>query len=262
MTKTSIVYNRKKAQWELRGEILEMLDSFPAGPDGRAQAYIRQLQLEHPAALRIAIQAEEDFPALNGRAIRGAQIVMAGITGNFGRRWYANSQHRLTRDMIYTIDSNDTVFGWHCTCNDWAHGFSHLASGAPTLELPNGQEAIVCKHICAVWIHLRLAHDEKTEPWPPSCPDCAGPMRVKRQQQNGSGLPFFSCSSFPRCHGRAEFQPHPEDLASANGNGREALTLSTERASAEGLIDVAASAKHRARRRQQLAALARSKQPA
>lgn len=249
MAKTTVTYNRSKAQWELRGEILELLESFPAGPKGKSQAQIRQLQIEHPAALKIAIKAEEEYPALNGRAIRGAQVLLAGITGNFGVRWYANSQHHLTRDVIYTIDSNDEAFGWHCTCNDWSHGFSHLASGAPTLELANGRDAIVCKHICAVWIHLRLAHDERARPWPPSCPTCGLEMHIKRQQNNGSGLPFFSCSNFPHCHGRAEFQPHPDDLQAAAGDGKEALYLSMERAQAAGLVAVAIGAQMRARQR-------------
>lgn len=54
------------------------------------------------------------------------------------------------------------------------------------------------------------------EAWPPTCPDCGGPMVVKFGGEPRS--PFWSCKKFdgpwPRpCIGRMPFTLHPDDLA-------------------------------------------------
>jgi hypothetical protein len=73
-------------------------------------------------------------------------------------------------------------------------------------------------------------------------------MEVKHQRNNGSNAPFWSCVNFPHCRGRADFQPHPDDLALANGDGREALFLTFERVQEQGLAGVTTGASHRRRR--------------
>jgi hypothetical protein len=84
--------------------------------------------------------------------------------------------------------------------------------------------------------------------WPPTCPDCGLAMEVKHQRNNGSNAPFWSCTNWPHCRGRIDFQPHPDDLALADGNGRKALFLTFERAQVQGLVGVTIGARHRRRR--------------
>ena len=244
-TKTTVTYNRSKANWELRGEILELLESFPAGEDGRAQAQIRQLQLESPAALKIALEIEQHAPYLLGRAIRAAQIIMNEKISRTEGRIYVHASQENRNAYAVTKLTGDT-WPWHCSCRDWRNGESGASNGAPWVKYSGGHGPI-CKHIFAVLIADKIKQQEVS--WPPSCPTCGLEMHVKRQRNNESSLPFFSCSNFPHCHGRAEFQPHPDDLTSAQGDGREALYLSIERAQATGLIAVAIGAQHRARRR-------------
>jgi hypothetical protein len=236
---TSIEYNRSARRWELRGEIGELLDDFPAGPNGRHAALLAQLEIEAPDALAIAIQAEENHPGLNGRAIRGIQLLAAGnVTEhpNYSAEWFVTNENHIRHGV--------TGHGrWTCSCQDWINGTSGVRNSAPDIrQKPGRPYHTVCKHIAAVMIMLRL------QEWPPGCPECGKTTHIKRQQNDGSGLPFFSCSNFPYCPGRAEFQPHPADIAHEK-NGRDALFASLERAKQAGLIDTTAGAQRRARHR-------------
>lgn len=245
MTRTTVTYNRSKATWELRGEILELLQSFPAGEDGRAQAQIRQLQLEVPAALKIALEIEDHAPYLLGRAIRAAQIIMNEKISRTEGRIYVHASQENRHAYTVTKLTHDT-WPWHCSCPDWRDGESGASNGAPWVRYAGGHGPI-CKHIFAVLIADKI--EQQSVSWPPTCPTCSLEMHIKRQQNNDSGLPFFSCSNFPNCRGRAEFQPHPDDLQAADGDGKEALYLSMERAQATGLVAVAIGAQMRARQR-------------
>jgi hypothetical protein len=248
MNKTSIAYNRSRRQWELRGEIGEIIATFPSGPAGHRDAQLAQLDIEAPEALHLAQDLETSIPRLAGRAIRAAQLVAQDAVRNTSRphRWRVRSQSH-PRDL-YTIHelSNGAPYRWHCNCQDWTNGESGAANGAPWVTHA-GKRSPTCKHILAVLIAERIAAHQVT--WPPACPDCGKSMVVKRRRIDGSGLPFFSCSSFPLCNGEATWQPHPDDVAAADGDGRQALFLSMERAQAAGLVAVAIGAQRRADQR-------------
>lgn len=235
MDTTTVSYNRNTRQWELTGEIGEVLAAFPAGPDGKHAAQVAQLEIVHPDALTLARQAEEAAPALNGRAIRGAQILALDLISE-GRdgRFYAQSQHNLTSHVYYTITPTQNFnMAWHCSCRDYEAGIAQAGNGAPIVNTGNEGRAPLCKHILAALIMRHLAT------WPPACPDCGNGMHVKRDDL---GQPFFSCSGFPiACKGRHPFRAHPCD---ANEHA------SMDRAKNAGLVAIAVGAQRRARRRE------------
>jgi hypothetical protein len=242
---TSIEYNRRTQRWELRGEIGELLADFPAGPNGRHAALLAQLETEIPDVATLALEIENRIPRISGRAIRGAELMMKDkiITCNRPNRWRVGS---LTNPhWVYTVhelDPRHTGLRWHCNCPDWVRGESGSSSGAP--QVKHGEVySPTCKHIIAV-----MLLEETTRTWPPACPACLGAMNVRRQQEDGSGLPFWSCRNFPHCRGRRDFTTHPDDRQTGR-NSEHARSLSMERATRDGLLQVSSGARRRAQRR-------------
>lgn len=245
MDKTSICYNKSTRKWELLGEIGETLAGFPAGPDGRRQAIVAQLEIESPAALALALDIESRYPEMNGRAIRAAQILANGQirAGRWTGHWQVDSQTN-PRAPRHEVRYGRGYWLWMCSCQDWQRGMMEQAHGAPMIQNRDGRLIVCCKHITAIMMSQRLA---ETSDWPPRCPDCGGEMEIKR---DGEGIPFWSCYGFPlRCRGRAEFQPHPDDAKAAD-NAQEALYRSLTRAQEADLMSVSARAQRRRRERE------------
>lgn len=153
MNQTNLSYNRQTRKWELTGQIGELLKSFPPGPAGRQAAVIAQLEIEAPQALALALQLEDAFSNLQGRALRGAQIAADnGIIRTSGRQWRARSQ-KSPRNLYDVYDL--TGQGFRCRCRDWDSGNEGRSPGAPRLRR-NGTRFPACKHVIAVLISEKL----------------------------------------------------------------------------------------------------------
>jgi ribosomal protein L37AE/L43A len=151
----------------------------------------RMDQLTHS----LARKAEERHPALNGRAVRAAQIVVSGGVRIENGSYSVDSQSNGKPYQVVNVNGQVK-----CTCKDWIRGKRGMSPGAPTIA---GQ--VVCKHILAVKIAGRL----DVHLWPPLCPDCGRDMNVRRDDE---GIPFWSCAGFSHtCRGRTPFVAHPDD---------------------------------------------------
>jgi len=74
-------------------------------------------------------------------------------------------------------------------------------------------------------------------------------MNIRRQRNNGSGRPFWSCRKFPACRGRRDFAAHPDDVAQADNDTTQARYLSLDRAKSAGLLVISANGHSRQRQR-------------
>jgi len=239
---TTITYDRRRREYLLAGEIGEEIAAFPAGKEGKLAAQTAQLEIIAPAALALARRAVASYPVLVGRALRAAQIVAAGgVRDGLPHAWHVDSQ---SKEPTYTVSSGG-YHAWHCTCPDWRRGWLGEPRSAPTLQTREQRQVITCKHILAVMFHLDLA-DARANAWPPACPECSGAMNIRRQRNNGSGRPFWSCRKFPACRGRRDFAAHPDDVAQGSDE-TQARYLSLDRAKAAGLLVISANGRQRQR---------------
>lgn len=246
MNKTTVSYNRKTRKWELKGEIDEILATFPPGPHGRKDAILAHLEMEAPEALAVARDLENSYPALQGRAIRAVLILLRPkpIIEMSAAHWRIVAQNGRDRYNVREMAPHAPV-PWHCACQDWMRGDANAANGAPWIAHA-GKAGPICKHIIAVLITQRLNAEIA---WPPTCPNCGLHTKAKHRLLDGSGAPFWTCINWPRCNGAVVFSPHPHDLQAAPDNFREALMLSWERAKRHDLVAVSITAERRARTR-------------
>lgn len=138
----SVIYNRSERCYELEneGEVL----TFPAGVNGRQQAFQTAVQLENSALYELAAQMASDHPQLASRVWRACEIVLTGEV--------------ILKDGLAIVPSQSSEFGGYtvqmvdglqtCDCEDFRGG---------TAVYIEGNEQPFCKHILAAQFALVLA---------------------------------------------------------------------------------------------------------
>lgn len=138
----NVIYNRTARRYEVANG--DQTLTFPAGVDGRREAFQTAVQVEDPALYRLAADMAADHPQLASRIWRAAEIVlMEGVTFKDGIGLVA-SQSSEYGD--YTVQFADGLYT--CDCQDF--------QGATAVYM-EGNEQPYCKHILAYHFALVCA---------------------------------------------------------------------------------------------------------
>ncbi len=130
----NVTYDRTKRRYEIiDGE--ETL-TFPAGVDGRREAFQTAVQLLNPTLYGLAAKMAADHPQLGSRIWRAAEIVLtSGVTMNDGIAVVPSQSSEYGDYTVQTIDGLLT-----CDCQDFQGG---------TAVYMEGNDQPFCKHILA-----------------------------------------------------------------------------------------------------------------
>lgn len=138
----NVNYNRAARCYEVANG--DQTLTFPAGTDGRREAFQTAVQLENPTLYRMVAEMASNHPQLASRIWRAAEIVlMDGVTFQDGIGLVA-SQSSEYGD--YTVQFIDGLYA--CDCQDF--------QGATAVYM-EGNEQPFCKHILAY--HFALVCD-------------------------------------------------------------------------------------------------------
>lgn len=131
----NVIYNRAARCYEVASG--DQTLTFPAGVDGRREAFQTAVALENPALHRLAVQMASDHPQLASRIWRAAEIVLSGGVA--------------AQNGVFVVPSQSSEYGAYtvqmgadglqtCDCEDF--------QGATAVYI-EGSDQPFCKHILA-----------------------------------------------------------------------------------------------------------------
>ena len=113
----TIEYNRSKRCYEIDG----FEETFPAGKDGKREAFQTAVYLASPELFRMAKDVSEKYPSLASRAWKATEIIITG----------AILQPSDCPNIVALVDGNDEYGDYTisavgedlaCSCLDWTGG--------------------------------------------------------------------------------------------------------------------------------------------
>lgn len=135
----NVIYNRSDRRYEVASGNETL--TFPAGVDGRREAFQAAVQVENPDLHDLASKMADDHPQLASRIWRAVEIVLTdGVTFTNGIGLVV-SQSSEYGD--YTVQFVDGLYT--CDCQDF--------QGATAVYM-EGSEQPYCKHILAYQLAL------------------------------------------------------------------------------------------------------------
>lgn len=136
----NVIYNRSDRRYELEneGELL----TFPAGVNGRQQAFQTAVQLENGDLYEMATQMANDHPQLASRIWKACEIALnGGVT--FSESGLALVASQSSEYGDYAVQLVDGLYA--CDCEDF--------QGATAVYMA-GSDQPHCKHILAYQLAL------------------------------------------------------------------------------------------------------------
>lgn len=138
----NVIYNRSGRCYEVATNDETL--TFPAGVDGRRQAFQTAVQLENAALHALALQMASDHPQLANRIWKACEIVLTGDV--------------VLQDGIAVVPSQSSEYGGYtvqtadglicCDCEDF--------QGATAVYIAENEQPF-CKHILAYQFALVAA---------------------------------------------------------------------------------------------------------
>lgn len=139
----NVNYNRAARRYEVANG--DQTLTFPAGVDGRREAFQTAVQMENPALHGLASQMASDHPQLASRIWRAVEIALtSGVTLQNDGTGLVASQSSEYGD--YTVQMVDGLLA--CDCEDF--------QGATAVYMQDGEQPY-CKHILAYQFALVAA---------------------------------------------------------------------------------------------------------
>ena len=140
-----ITYNRSTRRYEIDG----FDETFPAGKEGKREAFQTAVYLASPELFRMAKDVSEKYPSLASRAWKATEIIITG----------AVLRPSDCPNIVALVESSDE-YGDHtisavggdlaCSCVDWTGG---------TAPYTNEDLQSRCAHILAFEFGQRLGGD-------------------------------------------------------------------------------------------------------